>query len=589
MKKLRARSFLLLLLLLTTYAQAGEEEIDFLARFPTQSESDRVRSISILQGRVFSEGSEQDWLKLGVIAEDKEPDCKRLKTVREIDVFYPTLERENSKGFPSVRPFTENVHQGEQSMVVQPPSSTRDDLRLAMADTNLKIRQLATSSDTVVKIEAKEFTTCRHKADTSTEASSSRINTAAKVSIRYPHYRSDNSEMAGPSALKAGRKKMGFNRHNPIFLEIITSKNLLNEMIPIEDRDYRISDKTKSTLKGMMSKNNEPSKNNAGEEENLPHSSAKQNAQDPKPILNKASTGLEKHSLEMRLKSSKINIVKNNYMHKERARDCPSNIKISEKGKAPVGSSSEKYIKTENISTAFLKDLRSFDNLKTEKSNRFELKKTFEEEIIRLIDPKTQALPSDLIIAYKSRVQALQNNDRKVSMLKILGIFENHIKSSKNFCIKHHQIRSFLDVNNINFIIKAKNLQSDKSINCYNKYKKELRNKFETIKFKNLLESFANNHMIKLFPEWELNNYPRTQGENFFIENQMNALQFYSSIFGNIRVNEFSVYNLKIKGSSELIELSKTRQDIEVIVARFNEILHSDRYLSSVFSMYNEI
>ncbi|KAI8449268.1 hypothetical protein BY996DRAFT_8408676 [Phakopsora pachyrhizi] len=553
MKKLRARSFLLLLLLLTTYAQAGEEEIDFLARFPTQS-------------------------------------------------------------FPSVRPFTENVHQGEQSMVVQPPSSTRDDLRLAMADTNLKIRQLATSSDTVVKIEAKEFTTCRHKADTSTEASSSRINTAAKVSIRYPHYRSDNSEMAGPSALKAGRKKMGFNRHNPIFLEIITSKNLLNEMIPIEDRDYRISDKTKSTLKGMMSKNNEPSKNNAGEEENLPHSSAKQNAQDPKPILNKASTGLEKHSLEMRLKSSKINIVKNNYMHKERARDCPSNIKISEKGKAPVGSSSEKYIKTENISTAFLKDLRSFDNLKTEKSNRFELKKTFEEEIIRLIDPKTQALPSDLIIAYKSRVQALQNNDRKVSMLKILGIFENHIKSSKNFCIKHHQIRSFLDVNNINFIIKAKNLQSDKSINCYNKYKKELRNKFETIKFKNLLESFANNHMIKLFPEWELNNYPRTQGnmeisfignlflvysilinkifcgkkgENFFIENQMNALQFYSSIFGNIRVNEFSVYNLKIKGSSELIELSKTRQDIEVIVARFNEILHSDRYLSSHLAFSN--
>ncbi|KAI8451123.1 hypothetical protein BY996DRAFT_8539358 [Phakopsora pachyrhizi] len=553
MKKLRARSFLLLLLLLTTYAQAGEEEIDFLARFPTQS-------------------------------------------------------------FPSVRPFTENVHQGEQSMVVQPPSSTRDDLRLAMADTNLKIRQLATSSDTVVKIEAKEFTTCRHKADTSTEASSSRINTAAKVSIRYPHYRSDNSEMAGPSALKAGRKKMGFNRHNPIFLEIITSKNLLNEMIPIEDRDYRISDKTKSTLKGMMSKNNEPSKNNAGEEENLPHSSAKQNAQDPKPILNKASTGLEKHSLEMRLKSSKINIVKNNYMHKERARDCPSNIKISEKGKAPVGSSSEKYIKTENISTAFLKDLRSFDNLKTEKSNRFELKKTFEEEIIRLIDPKTQALPSDLIIAYKSRVQELQNNDRKVSMLKILGIFENHIKSSKNFCIKHHQIRSFLDVNNINFIIKAKNLQSDKSINCYNKYKKELRNKFETIKFKNLLESFANNHMIKLFPEWELNNYPRTQGnmeisfignlflvysilinkifcgkkgENFFIENQMNALQFYSSIFGNIRVNEFSVYNLKIKGSSELIELSKTRQDIEVIVARFNEILHSDRYLSSHLAFSN--
>ncbi|CAH7684932.1 hypothetical protein PPACK8108_LOCUS19375 [Phakopsora pachyrhizi] len=454
MKKLWANKFLLLLFLLAKYVQAGEETIDFLARFSTQIKPARERSISIPQARFFSEGSKQDWLKLGVMAEDKEPDHKRLKIAREIDFFSLAIERENSEGFPSVRSLVENVYQGQQS-IVQPQSTTRDDLRLVLADTHLNLQQLATSSNMVEKNEAQEFTTYRHIADTSAEASSTRIDTsamrspAARVSARYPKYRNDIIEHAEPPAQEVWRKKKGFSRHNPIFLDSKINANLLTEMISIGDHNFQISDESKSTLKGI-SKNNEPSKNNAEKEQYLPLSSATQNIQGPKATLNKASTGPENQISDTNLKSSKITVVNNSYLQKERATDSPSNIELSEKRTSPAGSSSAKYIKTtkikktENKSTAFSIAVSNFVDLKTEKSTQFELKKSFEEEFIRLIDPQTE---------------------------------------------------------------------------------------------------------------------------------------FYSSIFGSITVNEFGVYNLETKGSSELIELSKSRDNIEAIVARFNDILHSTKPL----------
>ncbi|CAH7673313.1 expressed protein, partial [Phakopsora pachyrhizi] len=170
----------------------------------------------------------------------------------------------------------------------------------------------------------------------------------------------------------------------------------------------------------------------------------------------------------------------------------------------------EKY-KIENLSKNTSKKFYSIQksterNLKTSKLK-------FEKSLMKILDPKSPLINSDLIQNYASKVESLKSNLLKNSMTNVLSFINEHIETNKrrHFYLKHDEVIEFLSIPYMrSFKIKYDAELNLKSDIYYRNFLTDIKNSMVEMNFKYLIAQFYKITSTNDFPIFNLDYW----GEN---------------------------------------------------------------------------